>query len=441
MKTLSQWMLLLTACASLVACGGGSDHPPAQAQLRVIHASPDAPNVDVYAGGNKVLSNVPYQAASGLLTVNPGALAVKVTPTGSSTGVINATLDLKADTLTTVVAVNEMAKIEPLVITEASAAPATGKARLRVVHGAATAPAVDIYITTPTADLATTTATIPNVAFKGVSAALEVAPADYRVRVTAAGSKTVVFDSGTLPVAAGNDLLAVAVPQANGSAPISLLLVSRASSGNVTQVLDVNAKLRVVHASPDAPAVDVLANGSAILSNVPFFTASSYLTVPAANYTVALNLAGTSTQALTGSLQLAKASNVTVFAVGLATGSPALQYLVAKDDASLPPAGQAKVRVVHASPNAPAVDVYANDALVLSNVAFPAVADYLKVPSGSYVFKLRAAGAAASSAPAFTSGAVTVDAGKIYTVVARGLLPNSTGNSSKDFTLSVLADN
>ncbi|WP_051258622.1 DUF4397 domain-containing protein [Chitinibacter tainanensis] len=441
MKTLSQWMLLLTACASLVACGGGSDHPPAQAQLRVIHASPDAPNVDVYAGGNKVLSNVPYQAASGLLTVNPGALAVKVTPTGSSTGVINATLDLKADTLTTVVAVHEVAKIEPLVIAEASAAPATGKARLRVVHGAATAPAVDIYITTPTADLATTAATIPNVAFKGVSAALEVAPADYRVRVTAAGSKTVVFDSGTLPVAAGNDLLAVAVPQANGSAPISLLLVSRASSGNVTQVLDVNAKLRVVHASPDAPAVDVLANGSAILSNVPFFTASSYLTVPAVNYTVALNLAGTSTQALTGSLQLAKASNVTVFAVGLAAGSPALQYLVAKDDASLPPAGQAKVRVVHASPNAPAVDVYANDALVLSNVAFPAVADYLKVPSGSYVFKLRAAGAAASSAPAFTSGAVTVDAGKIYTVVARGLLPNSTGNSSKDFTLSVLADN
>lgn len=441
MITLSKWLVMIAASAGLVACGGGSDPAPEQAQVRVIHASPDAPNVDVYAAGAKALSNVPYKAASGLLTVNAGDLPVKVTPTGSDTGVISATLKLAKDTVTTVIAVNEVAKIEPLVITESAMKPSAGKARLRVVHAAATAPAVDIYVTAPTADLATTTATLSNVAFKAFSDGLEVPAADYRVRVTAAGSKTVVFDSGTLPVPAGADLLAVAVPQANGSSPISLLLISRDATANVTQVADVNAKLRVVHASPDAPAVDVLANGSAILSNVPFFTASNYLTVEAKKYTVALNLAGTSTQALTADLTLDKATNYTVFATGLAAGTPALQYLVAKDDASLPPTGQIKVRVIHASPNAPAVDVYANDALVMSNVAFPAAGDYLKVPAGDYVFKLRAAGAAASSAPAFTSGTVTTTAGKIYTVVARGLLPNTTGDTAKNFTLSVLNDN
>jgi hypothetical protein len=328
-----------------------------------------------------------------------------------------------------------------LVITESAAKPAAGQARLRVVHAAATAPAVDVYVTAPTADLATTSATLTNVAFKAFSDGLEVPAADYRVRVTAAGSKSVVFDSGTLPVPAGADLLVVAVPQANGISPISLLLISRDATANVTPVADVNAKLRVVHASPDAPAVDVLANGAAILSNVSFFTASNYLTVEAKKYTVALNLAGTSTQALTADLTLDKANNYTVFATGLAAGTPALQYLVAKDDASLPPTGQIKVRVIHASPNAPAVDVYANDALVMSNVAFPAAGDYLKVAAGDYVFKLRAAGAAASSAPAFTSGTVTTTAGKIYTVVARGLLPNTTGDTAKDFTLSVLNDN
>ncbi|HMP39397.1 MAG TPA: DUF4397 domain-containing protein, partial [Roseiflexaceae bacterium] len=36
-----------------------------------------------------------------------------------------------------------------------------------------------------------------------------------------------------------------------------------------------NAMVRVVHASPDAPAVDVWINGSKVdaLTNVPFFTA------------------------------------------------------------------------------------------------------------------------------------------------------------------------
>ncbi|WP_051534432.1 DUF4397 domain-containing protein [Deefgea rivuli] len=441
MITLSKWLVMLAASAGLVACGGGGDSVLDQAQVRVIHASPDAPNVDVYAGGAKALSNVPYKAASGLLTVNAGDLPIKVTPTGSDTGVISATLKLAKDSITTVIAINEVAKIEALVITESAMKPAAGNARLRVVHAAATAPAVDVYVTAPSADLAMTTATLSNVAFKAFSDGLEVPAADYRVRVTAAGSKTVVFDSGTLAVPAGADLLAVAVPQANGSSPISLLLISRDATANVTEVVDVNAKLRVVHASPDAPAVDVLANGSAILSNVPFFTASNYLTVAAKKYTVALNAAGTATQALTADLTLDKANNYTVFAVGLLAGSPALQYLVAKDDASLPPSGQIKVRVIHASPNAPAVDVYANEALVMSNVAFPAAGAYLKVPAGNYVFKLRAAGAAASSTPAFTSPSVSTTAGKIYTVVARGLLPNTTGNTNKDFTLSVLNDN
>ncbi|QLG89223.1 DUF4397 domain-containing protein [Chitinibacter bivalviorum] len=444
MNTISKWLVILAAGTGLTACGGGSGSTPAAstAQIRVVHLSPDAPNVDVYANGAKALSNVPYKAASGLLTVPAGDLAVKVTPTGSTTSVISATLPLAKDTLTTVLAVNEVAKIEPLVISELTTLPTAGKARLRVVHAAAAAPAVDVYVTAPTADLSTTAATLSAVPFKGVSGNLEVPPADYRVRVTAAGTKTVVYDSGTLPVPAGADLLAVAVPQSNGAAPISLLLVNRNASNNVTEVADVNAKLRVVHASPDAPAVDVLANGAAVLSNVPFFTASNYLTVAAQKYTVNLNLAGTATTALSQDITLDRANNYTVFAVGLAAGTPALQYLVAKDDASLPATGQIKVRVVHASPDAPAVDVYANDALVMSNVPFPAVGDYLKVPAGDYVFKLRAAGAAASSAPAFTSGTVSTTAGKIYTVVARGLFAKAaTPADPQAFTLSVLADN
>ncbi|QZA78072.1 DUF4397 domain-containing protein [Deefgea tanakiae] len=444
MKKIHQWLGIIAIASTLVACGGSSDSTPLpkdQAQVRVIHASADAPNVDVYAGAAKVLTDVPYKAASGLLTVDAGDFPVKVTPTGSTTGVISATLKLAKDTVTTVIAVNNVAKIEPLVITESKMAPADGKGRVRVVHAAPAAPAVDVYVTAPNAAIASATPTLSNVPFKGFSDGLEVAAGDYQVRVTVAGSKTVVYDSGKLAVPAGADLLAMAIPQVNGSSPISLLLISRAATGNVTEVADSNAKLRVVHASPDAPAVDVLANGSALLSNVPFFTASNYLTVPAAKYTTALQVSGTTTIALTKDLTLDRAKNYTVFAVGYAAKTPALQYLVGMDDASLPPAGQSKVRVVHASPDAPAVDVYANDQLVMSNVAFPAIGDYLKVPAGPYVFKLRAAGAAASSAPAFTSPTVTTADGKIYTVVARGEFAQAGTSNATAFTLTVLADN
>src|SRR5215208_1806650 len=45
-----------------------------------------------------------------------------------------------------------------------------------------------------------------------------------------------------------------------------------------------NALVRVVHASPDAPAVDVYVDGNKVLSNVPFFTASDYLPLPAGEH-------------------------------------------------------------------------------------------------------------------------------------------------------------
>ena len=39
------------------------------------------------------------------------------------------------------------------------------------------------------------------------------------------------------------------------------------------------ARIRVVHASPDAPAVDICANGAAAFSNVAFPSATDYATV------------------------------------------------------------------------------------------------------------------------------------------------------------------
>ena len=49
-----------------------------------------------------------------------------------------------------------------------------------------------------------------------------------------------------------------------------------------------------------------------------------------------------------------------------------------------------RVRVLHASPDAPAVDVYLDDAIVdaLTNVPFGTLSDYLTIPAGSYNIKV-----------------------------------------------------
>jgi len=51
-------------------------------RFRVMHASPDTPNVDIYLDGQKIISNLGYKGLSGYLAVTPGMHRIKVTQAG-----------------------------------------------------------------------------------------------------------------------------------------------------------------------------------------------------------------------------------------------------------------------------------------------------------------------------------------------------------------------
>jgi len=53
----------------------------------------------------------------------------------------------------------------------------------------------------------------------------------------------------------------------------------------------------------------------------------------------------------------------------------------------------ARLRVVHASPDAPAVDICADGSLAFANATFPAATDYAELPAGTYDVRVVAAGA------------------------------------------------
>jgi Domain of unknown function (DUF4397) len=86
-----------------------------------------------------------------------------------------------------------------------------------------------------------------------------------------------------------------------------------------------------------------------------------------------------------------------------------------------------RLRVVHASPNAPAVDVYVagTSEAAIENLAYGNATAFLEVDAGTLSFDLRAAGAEASDDPAFTTEEVTLEAGEEYTLVAAGDFANA----------------
>ena len=106
------------------------------------------------------------------------------------------------------------------------------------------------------------------------------------------------------------------------------------------------AQVRVAHFSPDAPNVYV--NGEPALTDVPYTTVSSYLSLPAGTQQVTVYVTGgTSTPVIEEPVKLAAGGAYTEAAVGLLTDD-SITAQVYQDDLSAPSAGNAKVRVVHA---------------------------------------------------------------------------------------------
>lgn len=416
--------LVLSACSD----SNSSSQPTVStsATLGVIHASPDAPNVNVSVNGNSFTSDLAFGQAS-FSQVDTGTLTLAVegiVPGGNATVIGPVDLPVSDGENLTIIASNAVANIAPIVIQETAPTIGGSDVRVRVVHGAPAAPMVDVFVTAPGADLALEPA-LGTFSFSDELGPVTVPAADYQIRVTVAGDPTaVVYDSGTIPLPGGADLIVVAIENTGtGAAPISLLVVDGTAA---TEILDTNttAALRVVHASPDAPNVDVVAAdnfAAPVVSNLAYTEESAQLDLPPGTVNAKVVPAGANAPVvIDADLTLEAGESYRVYAVDTLAN---IQPLVLTDDLRAV-ATEARLRVIHASPSAGPVDIYlvapgtdiSTVAPALENVPFLAESGYLSVAPGDYDVVATPTG---DTLPAIGPATISLVAGGIYTAAAR----------------------
>jgi hypothetical protein len=168
--------------------------------------------------------------------------------------------------------------------------------------------------------------------------------------------------------------------------------------------------------------VDVRVNGAVALRGVPYPTVGTYATVPSGPVRIEVVPAGASSPVvIDATASLAPNTAYTVVATGLLAAGD-VRPLVLTDDRTT--GGQAKVRFVHAGPDAPAVDVAVRGGNVLfPNTSFRNSSSYGSVAGGSYDLEVRVAG---TQTVALSLPGVRVDNGRNYTVFAIGRLADGT---------------
>jgi hypothetical protein len=223
----------------------------------------------------------------------------------------------------------------------------------------------------------------------------------------------------------------------NAVSILVLLVVSGCSDDkdSLTNSTPTTSKVRVIHSSYDAPAVDIRVDGQVAISNLAFGESSGYADVPTGTRNIQVTPTGVSTPVvIEANLPIEANKEYSVIAVGdLASITP----IVVEDNRSSN-SSKAKIRFLHASPDAPAVDIKLNGGTgpaVFSNQAFKDITPYTEVDAGSYTFVVTPSG---SSDEVFVFNPITVENGKVYTVIAQGTLSN-TDNIT--FTARVFVDN
>jgi len=415
-------------------------------RLRALHASPDAPPVNIRVNGVQALANVDYGQGSGFLDAAASTrVEVEAIIPGGNAVVLDRALALNYSTEYTVLAVGEVADpIDTLVVSNpAGEAITAGSLRAQVVHAAPNAPAVDVYVTAPGAALASSAPVNGSaLAYGQFTGRAQLPAGDYRIRVTVAGQPgTVVYDSGTVALAADADLLIAAIENTGpGAAPIQLVALNGQGSA---QLLDAATPASVVaiHASPDAPAVDLLADVVATPANealgiargVVFPQACRIPAVPApGSYSISVTPAGNpGVTALQFPLQTVKGAELTAIVTGYLGSTPALQPLALATN-SRPVVTEAKLRVTHASPGTGDVDLYllpdgaslATATAGFAAVPFGASTPVLSLAPGTYDVYVTPAGN--KSVVAIQVQNLALTGGEVLDVLARDAKQNGS---------------
>lgn len=160
-------------------------NPP---QIRILHASPDSPSVDIYINNKRVIRNLTYKQETDYIELQePGRYTISIYPAGE-TGrpVLTESFTFEGNQNYTVAAVDELNKLDLLFIYDNTDVP-SGETKLRFVHLSPDAPAVDIAARGGDVIFS-------GVQFKEVTKYLPLSPMHVQLSVRIAGTKNVVLE-------------------------------------------------------------------------------------------------------------------------------------------------------------------------------------------------------------------------------------------------------
>jgi Domain of unknown function (DUF4397) len=332
-----RWMAALAATVALLlaGCGGGTDRT--KAQVRLVNASNGYAQLDLRVDDEAVQSGVSYGNNASYAEAKPGKSST-IFASGGATALLTFTPSTSERKYYTVLAYGAAGSLKQLLLDDNQGEPDSNRSLLRVVNAAPDAGAVDVYVTGSSDTLLASVPVQSAAAVDSVGSFLTINSGTWRLRVTAAGSKTDLrLDIPSVVLGSKSVVTLVITPGSGGVLTQALLLSQQGGIGNLAATL---ARVRVASGLTDTSVrlgdTDLLAAGNSA-------AVSAYSVLGAGNQTLVVTVGGAP---LASSVKaLSAGADYTLLIHGTAA-SP--QVIWIGDDNTRPSdTAQAKVRLVN----------------------------------------------------------------------------------------------
>lgn len=420
-----RWITALAAAALLLAaCGGSDDNDRTKAKLRLVNASAYA-TLDLRVEDTLRQGEVAHGETASYVEVDPGEADSKITRSGSATALLSFTPGLDRNKHYTVLAYGAEGALRQMLVDDNVGEPDSGRTLLRVLNAAPDAGKLDVYLTTASESLASAVPVQADAEYGVINGPLTLDSATWRLRVTAAGSKTDLRLDLPALVLEDKRVATLVLTPARGGVLMNMLLVTQ--QAGIARQDTTQARVRVAAGVADSGAVSATVGGQVLMASVGSPAVGLYQLLPAGTQALALAVNGTALPA--PAVILAAGADYTLLVRGT-PAAPASGW-VEDDNRRAANAGEARLRLVNgvadlAEPLSMTVDfVPAADGVV------PGVASgYLSLASTPTAqLSVTAAGQAA---PLFTAVDQPLAAGAVYSVFVVGAKDAAVGILRKD---------
>jgi hypothetical protein len=205
---------------------------------------------------------------------------------------------------------------------------------------------------------------------------------------------------------------------------VSVMLSSCLKDHTTNTVSQPISLVSVIQASPDQPLLDFYLDGIKVnTTSINFTDDIDYFKVVSGKRSVQFKTGSTSV-----ALDTVNLTSNTAYSLFLVNKVSSPSFLLLTDSLTTPSGGNAGLRFVNLSPDAPSVDLaIKGGAVLVNNKGFRGFSSFNPLPGKTYSFEIRQAGTTTVLA---TLDNVNIYGGYVYTIWVHGLA-NSTGTADK----------